>query len=162
MVTHVGGRTAVLGCARWDGAPDTWAGPSKVIGCCVVGSGGPGPWRRQRKRTTMVSLGWPRPPWPRWLWTSSSPLVGRPYDRRCDLWSVGVLLFLLLSGQMPFDSTDVSILKSLHKDSWSNRGSRTSGQAQPVRKAENAITLSSFVRRWNCPSLLADSPWRPG
>ena len=29
-------------------------------------------------------------------------LSNQPYDKRCDLWSLGVILFLLLSGELPF------------------------------------------------------------
>ena len=29
-------------------------------------------------------------------------ISNQPYDKRCDLWSLGVILFLLLSGELPF------------------------------------------------------------
>jgi len=38
------------------------------------------------------------------------------YDESCDLWSVGVVLFLLLSGQMPFETSDIMILRAMHRD----------------------------------------------
>lgn len=38
------------------------------------------------------------------------------YSAKCDLWSVGVVIFFLLAGQLPFDTSDLRILKSLHKD----------------------------------------------
>lgn len=38
------------------------------------------------------------------------------YDESCDLWSVGVVLFLLLSGQMPFETSDIMILRGMHRD----------------------------------------------
>lgn len=38
------------------------------------------------------------------------------YDKSCDLWSVGVVLFLLLSGQMPFETSNVMILRAMHRD----------------------------------------------
>ena len=33
-------------------------------------------------------------------------LNGQPYDCRCDYWSLGVILFLLLSGGLPFEHED--------------------------------------------------------
>jgi len=38
------------------------------------------------------------------------------YCRSCDLWSVGVVYFLLVSGYAPFESSDVTMLRSMHRD----------------------------------------------
>lgn len=38
------------------------------------------------------------------------------YGSQCDLWSAGVVLFLLVSGHLPFDTADVKILRSMHND----------------------------------------------
>lgn len=38
------------------------------------------------------------------------------YCNKCDLWSAGVVIFHLFSGQPPVASPDVSILRSLHRD----------------------------------------------
>lgn len=29
-------------------------------------------------------------------------LQGRPYDKKCDIWSIGVILFQLVFGRLPF------------------------------------------------------------
>jgi len=38
------------------------------------------------------------------------------YGGRCDMWSVGVVAYELCAGQQPFNTSDVHILRSLHRD----------------------------------------------
>jgi len=49
------------------------------------------------------------------LYAAPEVLSGE-YSRSCDLWSCGVVLFLLVSGQLPFQTSDVTILRSMHRD----------------------------------------------
>ena len=38
------------------------------------------------------------------------------YDQRCDIWSAGVMLYILVTATPPFDGMDDSeILKNIHK-----------------------------------------------
>lgn len=38
------------------------------------------------------------------------------YNRSCDLWSCGIVIFLLVSGHLPFQTSDVTMLRSMHQD----------------------------------------------
>lgn len=38
------------------------------------------------------------------------------YGSSCDLWSIGVIFFLLIAGHLPFDTPDLSMLQSMHRD----------------------------------------------
>ena len=42
------------------------------------------------------------------------------YDQKCDIWSVGVMLYILVTGVPPFNGpTDEDILKSVRKMAYS-------------------------------------------
>jgi calcium-dependent protein kinase len=42
------------------------------------------------------------------------------YNERCDMWSIGVILFIMLSGVPPFDgSDDKEIIKAVRKGTFS-------------------------------------------
>lgn len=55
-------------------------------------------------------------------------VLNNSYDEKCDLWSIGVILYLLLCGYPPFNGyTDEDIIKNVKKgefrtddDEWMN------------------------------------------
>ena len=55
-------------------------------------------------------------------------VLAKRYNKKCDVWSVGVIMFILLSGKPPFDGNDdneitdaVKIAKySMKDEQWEN------------------------------------------
>jgi len=46
-------------------------------------------------------------------------VLSRNYDEKCDIWSCGVILYMLLSGYPPFNGeTDIEIMKAVKKGSF--------------------------------------------
>ena len=45
------------------------------------------------------------------------------YDEKCDIWSIGVILFILLSGTAPFNANDdEQIMRKVEKGKYSFNG----------------------------------------
>ena len=40
-------------------------------------------------------------------------MLKRKYDEKCDIWSCGVILYVLLCGYPPFNGNDVEILSKI-------------------------------------------------
>lgn len=50
-------------------------------------------------------------------------VLNKKYDERCDIWSIGVILYILLSGKPPFDGDDDDqITEQVKKGNYSMDG----------------------------------------
>jgi len=54
-------------------------------------------------------------------YTAPEILQSKDYDFRCDYWSLGVILFLLLSGTLPFEHEDTIELFEMIKEGKYNK-----------------------------------------
>lgn len=48
-------------------------------------------------------------------------VAGQPYGKAVDLWSIGVMLFVLLSGQLPFPGTKERLLDTITRGAYNVR-----------------------------------------
>jgi calcium-dependent protein kinase len=44
------------------------------------------------------------------------------YNNKCDLWSIGVMLYIMLCGSPPFNGSDDQIISKVKKGTWTFRG----------------------------------------
>jgi serine/threonine-protein kinase len=66
---------------------------------------------------------------------SPEQVRGWPVDHRADLYALGVLLFQVLTGRLPFESTDVYELEKLHVEAPPPRPSAYAPVAPHVEAA---------------------------
>jgi len=85
------------------------------------------------------------------------------YCKSCDLWSVGVVYFLLVSGHAPFETSDVTMLRSMHKDPVLTgdsllRGKQWKGAPHGARELARGLLVVDPSRRLSAAAAL-QLPW---
>ena len=61
-------------------------------------------------------------------------VIQKHYDEKCDIWSIGVILYMLLSGNPPFNgSSDLQIIEAIKKGEYQLDGG-VWDQIQPSAK----------------------------
>jgi len=74
-------------------------------------------------------------------------VLTRSYTSQCDLWSLGVITFILLSGHMPFHGSDESIQGSIMTGTYVMKPAHWKGISQTARDFTRALlTLDPYAR----------------
>lgn len=89
------------------------------------------------------------------------------YTFSCDLWSAGVVMFLLFAGHLPFETSDVTMLRSLHRDpvlmgDCLFRGERWSKAPRSARELVRGLLTTDPTKRLSAQEALEHSWLRMG
>lgn len=81
-----------------------------------------------------------------WAYASPEHLAGLPVDHRADLYSLGVLLFVLLTGRRPFQASDLAGYLEVHREHVVPRPSAIAPGVPPVLDEVCARLLAKAPR----------------
>mmetsp|Transcript_42874 Transcript_42874/g.91959 ORF Transcript_42874/g.91959 Transcript_42874/m.91959 type:complete len:597 (+) Transcript_42874:300-2090(+) len=101
-------------------------------------------------------------------YVSPDVLLGRGYDHKCDLWSVGVIVWMLLVGYPPFHGDEKKMMSKIKggQPDWSHRSRWRGIPAAAVEFVQNLLEPDAARRpdaqealrhRWLC----SESPRKP-
>ena len=105
------------------------------------------------KEKITLSLGSP-------LYMAPEVIDWKPYDAKVDIWSLGIIAYLLMTGETPFDGhTKQAIFHSAKKDKLDlNKLSKYSGNGLQVKDFIKKCLDRKVKNRWSAEQLLSH-PW---
>jgi calcium-dependent protein kinase len=80
------------------------------------------------------------------------------YDSQCDMWSLGVIVFMLLSGQPPFDGFEDEVLESIRQGKYSMKNSRWKSISAQAKDFVQNLLVVDPRKRMTAAAALAH-PW---
>lgn len=81
-------------------------------------------------------------------------VLGHSYTERADMWSLGIIVYMLLTGQAPFYGSGKELLKQIRAGSpnWAN--SRFNGLSDPAKKFVKALIVADPNMRMSADQAL--------
>lgn len=80
------------------------------------------------------------------------------YDCQCDMWSLGVIVFMLLSGQPPFDGYEDEVLDNIRSGSYKMKGNRWKAISEEAQDFVKKLLVVDPKQRMNAVDGL-NHPW---
>ena len=75
-------------------------------------------------------------------------VIGGEYDERCDVWSLGVIMYILLSGSPPFDGAeDTAIMRKVAKGRYSIQGKLWTSISKQAKNLMIRMMTHNFKNR---------------
>lgn len=83
----------------------------------------------------------------------------KDYDQQCDIWSVGVILYILMCGEPPFNGrTDADIINAAKKGKYNYRQEIWKTRSEEVRNLIDAMLTYDPKKRITAKDAL-EHPW---
>lgn len=86
-------------------------------------------------------------------------MIKESYDHKCDIWACGVILYIILSGQMPFNGkTTQAISNQILKGSCSFQGDDWMYISDEAKRFVQRLMTLDYTKRPTAAEALKD-PW---
>jgi calcium-dependent protein kinase len=85
-------------------------------------------------------------------------VLNRSYTSQCDLWSLGVIAFILLSGYMPFSGSEANQVKNISKGKYLVKPERWANVSDEAKSFVHALLEVDPSKRLTAQQAL-DHPW---